>query len=318
MSVDHEFVVAPTTPVPLLLGRDQMSHHSGTHMLIDPDATTPRLYLTKFKKWINGTPAPTWHHHNHHTFLALDEPTMAPPGVHIISLAASSHLDGAFTIDHCTPQPGLVLETQVTRHQGNGKVPVLVTNNTTEPIPIAATACLARVLCTRGQPTQSATDVMATNTTTMAADTNTSDTTSPPPRPRSVEELLKERYESAEEDGTDPFSDATVPEAALDAEFEKLLRHTTNHHELTRVQRRRTLKLLRTHRAAFSTTEQKVGKMTGPGVSFTMRNKRPIFIAPYPTSPFKGREILRQVKQLEKDDVIGPTKSPHDELEPCN
>ena len=313
ITIQHTFIVAPTAPVPIILGRDEMSRGSECHMLIDPDATTPRLFLSKFNRWIDGTPTPSNHLFHNHTFITLDAPVMAPPGVHLLLVEASTHLNGSFTIDRCEPHAGIVLEAQVTKHRDDGQVAVVVTNNTHTPIPLPATPCLARVFHTVWVDTTADTHTPAT-TVTATVTTDSSTTTaggSKPTKPRTVEELLKDKYQTADEDGTDPFSDATVPEAQLDTEFAKLLQRTTTDHTLSATHRRLTLRLLRTHRAAFSTSEQKVGKMSGPGVSFTMRNQRPIFIAPYPTSPLKSREILRQVEQLARDDVIGPTRSPY-------
>ena len=37
ITIQHTFIVAPTAPVPIILGRDEMSRGSECHMLIDPE-----------------------------------------------------------------------------------------------------------------------------------------------------------------------------------------------------------------------------------------------------------------------------------------
>ena len=113
-----------------------------------------------------------------------------------------------------------------------------------------------------------------------------------------------------EVDAEQEYTDSLPTEAELDGVLQGLVRDMQMG---DKGQQRRALAILRKNAAAglFSTKTNKTGLLKDHPASFTMRDNKPSFQAPYPMSPSKETEVIRQAKLMLAEGLIHPTTSPN-------
>jgi transposase InsO family protein len=113
-----------------------------------------------------------------------------------------------------------------------------------------------------------------------------------------------------DEDVQTEYTDTLPTEAELD---DVLIQMVADMHVGSKGQRRRVLTMLRKHASngLFSTQEHKTGLLKDYPISFKLTDDKPTFVAPYPTTPAKELEMIRQAELMQKEGLIHPTTSPN-------
>ena len=224
----------------------------------------------------------------------------------------------------------LRVEDQVTTVRPDGYIAVLVHNSgqhvldlppgsaiahaqpiTTAPLHPATTAALSHTQDGDPTPTAPGTDP-GRGPNDRPAPTSTAHTLYTEQKPASMDNLRgaawRGRGHESHEEAVASFSDNLPSQSDLDDVLVGMVDQAqigdTRQHA-------RMLKMLRRHAKAglWSTKENKTGFIKGSAESFKFKSDRPIWVPQYPMNDIQAKEVIRQVKAMEAEGLVHPTKS---------
>lgn len=331
------------SPVRILIGRDMMSKADGHGVLIDPDPERPHITFG------DGPPVPATPHGQvmpaSNLCITVTEDVSisgGPQPNHDLVLARTQLTAGTDVHIHAHTRGEVHVPDQVQTTDANGDVQVWVVNNSTRAANWAAGSALGKIDRLEDTPLHPATlamlaaEQLAANSTQrpqqhpqhLQQQPQRPQQRRPPPKrthgaaqsfyaeskPSSAASMRSQGWAQTstdvEVDAEQEHTDSLPSEDELDGVLQGLVRDMQVG---DKGQRRRVLAILRKQAAAglFSTKTNKTGLLKDHPASFTMRDNKPSFQAPYPMSPSKETEVIRQAKLMLAEGLIHPTTSPN-------
>jgi hypothetical protein len=291
------FWVVEDSPVPMLIGRDNMSAPAagddGRALLIDPDVTAGCI---TYKASGNSYPAikrsakPT---------ATLHTTTTIPPNSAGVIRVQTNEADAIIQLPRAWVSPTLfsTQECTVTRTDSKGIALLHLTNIDDEAATVEAHTPLTMI----DSP------MLLTDRTAEETDPETDHGVTPLTRMTSDE--IKKNSPWGKDQARD---EVTVKAYMSNKELRRHLRTQVESNKLlSGLQRKRLLTCLMANLDAFSDEDTPIGTIKGHPVSFQRLDSKPIFIPPRAMSPAVAAEAIRQADELVAAGTMGPTTSPN-------
>ena len=301
------FWVVPDSPVPLLMGRDNMSptdHEpdDGRACTLDPDITAGSV---TFKKSQRTYPAVRWKSQPAATFLTTTTiPAEAEMFVRIKTNTPNATLD--MPRAWVTSTLLCAHESTVTSTDADGCAILLITNIDSIPTTIHAgtplTTVTAPTLLSEVPHACQPEHAHAPHEADPKTDHGVT------PLTQTSDEIKKGTTW-----GNKGQHDVVTQKAYMSQkELRRYLRKEVDDNKLLSPhQRKKLLTLLLDNLAAFSDEITPIGHVTGHDVSFKRLDNKPIWIPSRKMNPIAGAEAIRQVHELEEAGVVHKTTSPN-------
>ena len=302
------FWVVPDSPVPLLMGRDNMSPEEdepddGRACTLDPDINSGSV---TFKRSQRTYPAARWRTQPTATILT----TATIPAETEMLVEIQTNTPNA-TLD--IPQAWITSTllcahtSTVTCTDSQGRGLILIANIDSSPTLMHAGTTLE----TNTAPTLLA----AVTDETIAHGPSTDPSTTDPKTDHGVTPLTQtsDDIKKGTTWGNKGQHDVVTTKAYMSQqELRRHLRAEVESNQLlSQPQRKKLTSLLMENLAAFSDELTPIGHVTGHDVSFKRTDNKPIWIPPRKMNPVAGAEAIRQVHELEEAGVVHKTTSPN-------